>query len=305
MIPTTMAVPSPRVAKDIMVVNLVTLTPETGVFQGIDLLLERQVTGAPVTEPAGRYLGMFSEQCCMRTLTDAARVSDVHGVRAKHLMSTGLLTFDPDTDACDAIRQLLQHRVSGAPVVDSSGRYLGSFSEKTSMRMLLDAIYEQRPVGNVAAHMDRTSERLIDEDTDFNTMVEVFLKTVLRRLPVIQDGHLVGQVSRRDVLKTAQVLRRGGSLHVADPDDRPLVRDIMDLTARTVSAEEQLLSIVQIFSETWFRRLPVLSPDRSLIGQISRRDVLQTTLSLTDAQPTREKAMLYLSALLTKEEAPI
>src|SRR5690606_39099668 len=129
-------------------------------------------------------LGMFSEQCCMETLTQAARASDVHGVRAKHLMSTGLLTFHPDTDACDAIRQLLQHRVSGAPVVDSGGRYLGVFSEKTSMRMLLDAIYEQRPVGSVSAHMDRSTERLIDEDADFLSIAERFLKTVLRRLPV-------------------------------------------------------------------------------------------------------------------------
>lgn len=288
-----------------MIVDLVTLTADAGVFQGIDRLLENRVTGAPVIDSAGRYQGMFSEQCCMATLTEAARVSDVHSIRAKHLMSTGLLTFDPDTDACDATKQLIHHRVSGAPVVDAAGSYLGSFSEKTSMRMLLDAIYEQRPVGAVAAHMDPSSERLIDEDTDFNTLVEIFLKTVLRRLPVIQEGVLVGQVSRRDVLKTAQVLRRGGSLHVVDPDDRPLVRDIMDLTARTVGPDEQLLSIVQIFSETWFRRLPVLASDSTLLGQISRRDVLRTTLALTDAQPTREKAMLYLSALLTKEEAPI
>jgi CBS domain-containing protein len=226
-----MTAPSPRSAKDIMVANLVTLTPETDVFQGIDRLLENRVTGAPVIDSSGRYLGMFSEQCCMAALTEAARVSDVHSIRAKHLMSTGLLTFDPDTDACDAIKQLIHHRVSGAPVVDAAGCYLGSFSEKTSMRMLVDAIYEQRPVGSVAAHMDRSSERLIDEDTDFNSLVEIFLKTVLRRLPVIQDG--------------------------------------------------------------------------ILIGQVSRRDVLRATLALTDAQPTREKAMLYLSALLTKEEAPI
>jgi CBS-domain-containing membrane protein len=300
-----MTAPSPRSAKDIMVVDLVTLTAETDVFQGIDRLLANRVTGAPVIDRSGRYLGMFSEQCCMATLTEAARVSDVRNVRARHLMSTGLLTFDPDTDACDATRQLLHHRVSGAPVVDAAGCYLGSFSEKTCMRMLLDAIYEQRPVGAVAAHMDRSNERLIDENTDFNALAEIFLKTVLRRLPVIRDGVLIGQVSRRDVLKAAQVLRRGGSLQVVDPGRGPLVGDVMDLTARNVGPDEQLLSIVQIFGETWLRRLPVLGPGRMLLGQISRRDVLRTALALTETQPTREKAILYLSALLTKEEAPI
>lgn len=300
-----MNAPSPRTAKDIMVVDLVTLTPEADVFQGIDRLLENRVTGAPVVDASKRYLGMFSEQRCMVTLTEAARASDVRGICAKHLMSTGLLTFDPDTDACDALRQLIQHRVSGAPVVDAAGCFLGSFSEKTSMRMLLDAIYEQRPVGSVAAHMDRTSERLIEEQTDFLSIAEIFLETVLRRLPVVRDGVLIGQVSRRDVLQTAQVLRRGGSLEVVGSGSSPLVGDVMDLTAKTVGVDEQLLSIVQIFNETWLRRLPVLRSDGTLTGQISRRDVLRTTLALTDAQPTREKAMLYLSALLTKEEAPI
>jgi CBS domain-containing protein len=300
-----MPVPSPRNAKDIMVVNLVTLTPEKDVFQGIDRLLENQVTGAPVVDPSGRYLGMFSERCCMETLTEAARASDVHGIRAKHLMSTGLLTFHPETDACEAIKQLIKHRVSGAPVVDAEGHYCGVFSEKTSMRMLLDAIYEQRPTGDVAAHMDGSSDRLIDEDTDFITIAEIFLKTILRRLPVVRGDVLIGQVSRRDVLQTAQVLRRGGSLHVADPAHRPTVSDVMHLTARTVAPDEQLMSLIHIFGETEFRRLPVLGAERILLGQISRRDVLQATLALTEAQPVRQKAMLYVSALLTKEEAPI
>lgn len=296
--------PAPRVAKDIMVVDLVTLTPDVDVFEGIDRLLEKRVTGAPVIADGNQYRGMFSERCCMQTLTDAATAAHVEGVRAKHLMSTGLLAFAPETDAFEAIQQLIKHRVSGAPVVDSDGRYLGVFSEKTSMKMLLDAIYEQRPTDNVGSHMDPDDGRLINEQTDFLTITRTFLYTVYRRLPVVEDGILVGQVSRREVLQTAQVMRGTGSIHAGSSGSQR-VADVIDSDSRTISPDDQLLSIVQIFGQTQLRRLPVLLPDGRLIGQVSRRDVLRTALSLTDAAPTRERAMLYLSALLHKNEAPI
>ena len=189
--------------------------------------------------------------------------------------------------------------VNGYATLDELKAWTGE--DKTT----LDAIYEQRPVGSVSAHMDRSGERLIGEETEFLEIAEIFLNTVLRRLPVIDNGVLVGQVSRRDVLQTAQVMRGAGSLEMAHSASGRRVRDVMDLTSRTIGPDAQLLSIIQIFGETWFRRLPVTASDSTLLGQISRRDVLQTTLALTDAQPTREKAILYLSALLTKEEAPI
>ena len=55
----------PRLAKDIMVTKLVTLSPHTHVFDGIRLLLKHEITGAPVVEDDQQYLGVFSEKCCM------------------------------------------------------------------------------------------------------------------------------------------------------------------------------------------------------------------------------------------------
>ncbi len=290
-----------------MVVDLTTLAPDVGIFDGTDRLLEKRVTGAPIVTQGYRYVGMFSERCCMETVTAAAAEAHVEGVRAKHLMSTGLLTFSPETDAFEGIRQLIEHRVSGAPVVDAEGHYLGVFSEKTSMRMLLDAVYEQRPTGSIAAHMDPDQGRLIGEETDFLTITRTFLNTVYRRLPVIQDGVLVGQVSRREVLQSAQLMRATGSLASAAQESLAsrTIESVADKSARTIGPDDQLLDIVQIFGASELRRLPVLLPDGRLIGQVSRRDVLRAALAMTDAAPTRERAFLYLSALLHKDEAPI
>jgi CBS domain-containing protein len=124
-------------------------------------------------------------------------------VLAKDIMVTKLVTLTADMDALEAMRKLLQHRISGAPVVDSAGNYLGVFSEKNSMRFLLDLAYEQLPSCQVAAFMDTSMKRTIGEETDLLTIAETFLNTEYRRLPVLRGTKLVGQISRRDVLAAA------------------------------------------------------------------------------------------------------
>jgi hypothetical protein len=64
-----------------------------------------------------------------------------------------------------------------------------------------------------------------------------------------------------------------------------------------------LMSIAQIFLTTPRRRLPVLRDGR-LVGQVSRRDVVQAALNLVRHHPSYEKQLLYLSALRAMNEAP-
>lgn len=121
-------------------------------------------------------------------------------ITARDFMTTDLITLAPEADVLEAVQLLLQHRISGAPVVDRDGRYLGVFSEKCSMQVLLDAAYEQLPVRHVQAYMDSEAQT-IGPDTHLLSVAQVFLLTPYRRLPVLDDGKLVGQVSRRDVLR--------------------------------------------------------------------------------------------------------
>lgn len=123
-------------------------------------------------------------------------------VTARDCMVKKLVTLRPEMDVMDAVGMLLRNRISGAPVVDSSGQYLGVFSEKCSMHVIMDAAYEQLPSSEVRLFMDAEAQT-IDPDTHLLTIAQVFLLTPYRRLPVLEDGRLVGQVSRRDVLKAA------------------------------------------------------------------------------------------------------
>jgi CBS domain-containing protein len=119
---------------------------------------------------------------------------------ARQFMVTDLVTLSPKMDVVEAVQTLLRNRISGAPVVDSEGRYLGVFSEKCAMQVLLDAAYEPLPTSEVQAFMD-TGAQTIAPGTHLLSIAQVFLLTPYRLLPVVEDGMLLGQVSRRDVLK--------------------------------------------------------------------------------------------------------
>lgn len=121
-------------------------------------------------------------------------------IAARDFMSTDLVTLLPTDDVLDAVRVLLRHRISGAPVVDAEGRYLGIFTEKCSMHVLLDAAYEQLPVCDVRSFMDAEAQT-IGPETQLLSIAQVFLLTPYRRLPVIDQGKLIGMVTRRDVMK--------------------------------------------------------------------------------------------------------
>ncbi len=124
---------------------------------------------------------------------------------ARDFMTEKLVTLTPDMDALEAIELLLAHRISGAPVVDQ-GNYLGVFSEKSCMQLLVDAAYDQTPSSLVGHFMNTDRGRTIAPDTSFLSVVQMFLNTNYRRLPVIEGDRLLGQISRRDVLRRSMEL---------------------------------------------------------------------------------------------------
>ncbi len=304
-------------AKEIMVTKLVTVGPEDDVLRGIRLLLRHHISGAPVVGSDRRYLGTLTESSCMRVLSRTAReagVETIHIPQARAFMSKKLLTLSPETDAIEATAMLLEHRFSGAPVVDEDGKFLGVFSERYIMRLLINSAYEQVPSTRVDAFMNTDRGRLIDETTDLLEVARMFLDTYYRRLPVLKDGKLIGQISRRDVLSAehhlarvvkgrwrtlldhrlgrilADLWRSGG-----EPSSTQ-ISHIMDTSAETIEENLDLLAIARIFLDSNRRRLPVLREGK-LVGQISRRDLLLVVLDLISEHPHHEQPGLFLSAV--------
>lgn len=115
-------------------------------------------------------------------------------------MSKRLVTLAKDTDVIDAVKKLLDHKITSAPVVDQQGRLLGMFSEKDVMRIVLEAVYNQSMSGKVGDYMSIETIS-VDADSSIVDLAEKFQQSSIRSFPVFQDNDLVGIVSRTDVLR--------------------------------------------------------------------------------------------------------
>ena len=128
-----------------------------------------------------------------------------NSISAKDFMATNLVTFNPDMDIMEAIQLLTEKRISGAPVVDQFGNLVGMLSEKDCLKIALQAGYHGEWGGHVNEYMNPSIET-IDADTSILDVAHNFINGRYHRYPVMKDNRLVGQISRRDVLKALQTL---------------------------------------------------------------------------------------------------
>jgi CBS domain-containing protein len=120
-------------------------------------------------------------------------------------MAGRLVTFKPDMDVLDALHELVKHRIAGAPVVDDHGVLIGMLSELDCLKIALNAGYYGDSGGPVSEYMTPDVET-IDAEMSIIDLAQKFLRCGYRRFPVLRNNRLVGQISRRDVLRALNEL---------------------------------------------------------------------------------------------------
>jgi len=115
-------------------------------------------------------------------------------------MDKHVATLRPETDILDAIGFLLEKRVTGVPVVDKSGRLVGILTEKDCLRLVAAGVEGNLPRGSVETFMTPNPET-IPPDMNVFFAAGLFLTRDFRRFPVVEDGKLVGAITRFDILR--------------------------------------------------------------------------------------------------------
>lgn len=118
----------------------------------------------------------------------------------KDYMAKELVTFSPETNVLSAIRTLLKHKISGAPVVDDNNQVVGMISEKDCLQTFLGSSYYNE-MGELVSEIMTSPVITVDANASIVEVAEKFLKNNYRRFPVLEQGELIGQISRRDILK--------------------------------------------------------------------------------------------------------
>jgi CBS domain-containing protein len=140
-------------------------------------------------------------------------------MKAKDVMTRDLISVTSDATVLQAARLMLQHHISGLPVVDASGKLVGILSEGDFLRRRETATQRRRSrwleflmgPGKIASeythsHGSKVAEvmtsevRTVGEDTDLEQIVELMEKHRIKRVPVMRAGKLAGIVTRSNLM---------------------------------------------------------------------------------------------------------
>ncbi len=158
-------------------------------------------------------------------------------MRAHQIMTKDVVTIGPDASIVEACRLMLEHHISGLPVVDAHGHLAGIVSEGDFLRRAEIGTQRKRPrwlqfligPGREAAEFVSQSGRkvgeimtrtplTVDEDTSLEEIVSLMERNRVKRLPVVHRDRLVGIVTRANLLSAVASLARDIPDPTADDD---------------------------------------------------------------------------------------
>jgi CBS domain-containing protein len=141
-------------------------------------------------------------------------------VKARDVMTTDVVTASPETPIAEIAALLLERRISGLPIVGPDGQVLGILSEGDLLRRVELGTERRRPKwlqalidpniqaadfahsrGLRAADVMSRDIVSVTPDTDLAEIARLFEQRRIKRVPVIDNGRLVGIISRANLLR--------------------------------------------------------------------------------------------------------
>jgi CBS domain-containing protein len=121
-------------------------------------------------------------------------------LRVRDYMTRTLISIQPDMEILQALQIFVNKKIAGAPVVDASGKLIGILTAKDCLRVAVNASYHSEYGGVVADFMTDNVASISPEDGILD-VAKRFLADSYHRYPVLENGVLVGILSRRDMLR--------------------------------------------------------------------------------------------------------
>lgn len=112
-------------------------------------------------------------------------------MKVQEIMTKQVVSLAPDTSVGEARDMLVQYRIHGAPVVDEQNRLVGmvsfiDLSAKPGSRVV-DVMTVEPLVLGPSANVEDVASLMLDQ--------------MVRRVPIVEDGRVLGIVSASDIIQ--------------------------------------------------------------------------------------------------------
>jgi CBS domain-containing protein len=188
---------------DYMTAKIFTFDEEDALVDVCRCLMQNSFRRVPVMRQ-GRLAGIISRADLIRANKDKFRprvqqdtpMSCSARVVAKDVMKSGLLTVRTSTPVYEVMEILSTRNVTGLPVVDDYMNLIGIVSEKDILRLLYDPDAKPGP----AEEYMTTGVIGFEQNTSLFEICDCLINNNFRRVPILDQGKLVGIISRTDIM---------------------------------------------------------------------------------------------------------
>jgi CBS domain-containing protein len=182
-------------------------------------------------------------------------------MKAKEVMSSTVISVQPDATILQAARQMLQHHISGLPVIDKRGEMVGILSEGDFLRrrethterkrsrwleFLMGpgklAVEYSHSHGSKVADVMTTDVHTVTEDTDLEDIVELMKRRRIKRVPVVRGKKVVGIVTRSNLMHAMVSLARAEPK--AAKDDTTIREKLLDEMQKEIWAPAAMVNVI-------------------------------------------------------------
>ncbi|MFP4035431.1 MAG: CBS domain-containing protein [Desulfovermiculus sp.] len=145
-------------------------------------------------------------------------------MKISEIMSTDVITVQPDTNISQAASLLLANHVNGLPVVDDENNLVGIICQSDlivqqkkipvpTVFTLLDGLIPLSSMSHLEKEVQKMAATTVEQamtpdpiavspDTELEDVADLMVKKNFHSIPVVDEGKLVGIVGKEDVLKT-------------------------------------------------------------------------------------------------------
>jgi len=130
-------------AKDHMTRSPVTLTPETKIFEAIEALIERSISGATVLDEHGNVVGVISEMDCLQAILSGTYHGEAGGTVGA-IMTREVESVEEGVNVLEVAQQLIDGHRRRFPVV-KEGQFVGQVSCRSILRAVIEFAATEKP----------------------------------------------------------------------------------------------------------------------------------------------------------------
>ena len=164
-------------------------------------------------------------------------------MKASDIMTKSIVTVSPDATLLEMLGLMIQKQISGMPVVSDDGELVGMVTEGDCLRRaeigtekkhssLADFFSSTTELADryIRSHARKVSEIMTmnpitaTKNTPLENIVQLMEKNRIKRVPIVENGSLVGIVSRSNILRA--LMSQSRAMPAADTSDEALCKEV-------------------------------------------------------------------------------